>query len=143
LQRRCTKAAWRRLKKLSAKEARLRRHTNRRKEILANAERSRSTIAVEDPTHIRKRVKARRAQRNRLHGWSFGQLLQFVTYKARGIGIPVSCRSAQPWPVLPGVPYYRQGQSKNSSDVLLYFLRLYRRHRFRSRPEHPDGAGCL
>jgi IS605 OrfB family transposase len=81
LQRRGTKAAQRRLKKLSGKEACLRQHTNRciSKEILANTKRSRSTIAVEDLTHIRKRVKARRAQRYRLHGWSFGQLLQFVT----------------------------------------------------------------
>jgi IS605 OrfB family transposase len=32
---------------------------------------------------FRKRAKARKAQRNRLHGWSFGQLRCFVTYKAK------------------------------------------------------------
>lgn len=90
LQKRGTKAAKRRLKKLAGKEARFRKHTNHviSKEIVANAERSRSAIAVEDLTHIRKRVKARRAQRNRLHGWSFSQLRQFVTYKAKLAGIP-------------------------------------------------------
>jgi transposase len=40
-------------------------------------------------THIRRRVKAARAQRSRLHGWSFSQLRQFVTYKARVSGVPV------------------------------------------------------
>jgi IS605 OrfB family transposase len=90
LQRCGTKAAKRKLKKLSGKEARFRKHTNHciSKEIVANAQRSRSATAIEDLTHIRKRVKATRAQRNRLHGWSFGQLRQFVTYKARLSGVP-------------------------------------------------------
>lgn len=90
LQRRNTKAAKRRLKKLSGKEARFRRHINHciSKEIVASAKRSRFAIAIEDLTHIRKRVKARKAQRNRLHGWSFAQLRQFVTYKAKLAGIP-------------------------------------------------------
>jgi len=91
LQRRGTKAAKRRLKKLSGKEARFRKHENHRisKEIVATAERSRSAIAVEDLTHIRKRTKVRKAQRSRLAGWSFNQLRQFATYKARLKGIPV------------------------------------------------------
>jgi len=91
LQRRGTKAAKRKLKRLSGKEARFRKHENHRiaKEIVASAKRSRSAIAVEDLTHIRKRVKARRAQRNRLHGWSFGQLRQFVAYKAKLAGMTV------------------------------------------------------
>jgi IS605 OrfB family transposase len=91
LQRIDTKASKRKLKKLSGKEARFRKHTNHciSKEIVANAERSRSAIAVEDLTHIRKRVKATTAQRNRLHGWSFSQLRQFVTYKAGLAGVPV------------------------------------------------------
>jgi IS605 OrfB family transposase len=88
LQRRGTKAAKRRRKKLSAKEARFRKHLNHciSKEIAANAECSRLAIAIEDLTHIRKRVKARKAQRSRLHGWSFGQLRQFATCMA---GVPV------------------------------------------------------
>jgi putative transposase len=91
LQRRGTKGAKRRLKKLSGKEARFRKHTNHviSKELVASAERSRSAIALEDLTHIRKRTKVRKAQRNRLAGWSFNQLRQFVTYKAGLRGIPV------------------------------------------------------
>jgi putative transposase len=97
LQRRGTKGAKRRLKnkrrlkKLSGKEARFRKHENHRisKKIVATAERSHSAIALEDLTYIRKRVKATRAQRNRLAGWSFKQLCDFVTYKAQRLGIPV------------------------------------------------------
>jgi IS605 OrfB family transposase len=91
LQRRGTKAAKRRLKKLSGREGRFRKHTNHviSKEIVANAERLCAAIAIEDLTHIRKRIKAKRAQRNRLHSWSFGQLRQFVQYKAKLAAIPV------------------------------------------------------
>lgn len=90
LQRKGTKAAKRRLKKLSKKEARFRKHTNHciSKEIVATAERHRFAIAVEDLTHIRKRVRARKSQRNRLHGWAFAQLRSFVAYKAKLAGIP-------------------------------------------------------
>lgn len=90
LQRKGTKAAKRRLKKLKGKEARFRKHTSHciSKEIVATAERHRLVIAVEDLTHIRKRVRARKSQRNRLHGWGFAQLRRFVTYKARLAGVP-------------------------------------------------------
>ena len=92
LQRRGTKAAKRRLKKLSGKESRFRKHTNHviSKEIVATAERDRLAIAIENLTHIRKRVQARKSQRNRLHSWSFAQLRQFVTYKAKRAGIPIA-----------------------------------------------------
>lgn len=91
LQSKGTKAAKRKLKKLSGKEGRFRKHVNHciSKEIVANAERDRCAIAVEDLTDIRKRVKARKASRNRLHGWAFRQLRSFVEYKARLSGIPV------------------------------------------------------
>ncbi|MBO0753082.1 MAG: transposase [Bradyrhizobiaceae bacterium] len=83
--------AKRRLKKLSGKEARFRKHTNHviSKEIVATAERSRSAIALEDLTHVRKRTKVKKAQRSRLAGWSFSQLRQNVEYKAKMRGIPV------------------------------------------------------
>lgn len=91
LQRRGTKAAKRRLKQISGKEGRFRKHVNHciSKEIVARAERSRFAIAVENLTHIRKRVKARKAQRNRLHSWAFAQLRQFVAYKAKLAGVPM------------------------------------------------------
>lgn len=92
LQKRGTKAAKRKLKKLSGKEARFRKQTNHciSKEIVATAERHRFAIAVEDLTHIRKRVRARKSQRNRLHSWSFAQLRQFLAYKAKLVGIPLT-----------------------------------------------------
>ena len=91
LQRCGSKAAKRRLKKLAGKEARFRKHVNHciSNEIVASAERSSFAIAVEDLTHIRKRVKARVAQRNRLHSWSFAQLRSFLAYKAKRAGLPI------------------------------------------------------
>lgn len=91
LQAKGTKAAKRRLRKLSKKEARFRKHTSHciSKEIVATAERHRFAIAVEELTNIRKRVRARKSQRNRLHGWAFAQLRQFVTYKAKMAGVPM------------------------------------------------------
>lgn len=91
LQRRGTKAAKRRLRKLSGKEARFRTHTNHciSKAIVTTAERTDRGIVLEDLTHIRKRVTARRSQRSRLHSWAFRQLRAFVDYKAKRTGVPV------------------------------------------------------
>jgi IS605 OrfB family transposase len=86
-----TKAAKRRLKKLSGKQARFQKHTNHviSKAIVIDAERTLRGIALEELTHIRTRVTARRKDRNRLHNWSFGQLRAFVAYKAARAGVPV------------------------------------------------------
>lgn len=91
LQRRGTKAAKRRLKKISGKEARFRKHTNHciSKAIVTTAERSGRGIALEELKGIRGRVKAKRSQRSRLHSWSFHQLRAFVAYKARRGGVPL------------------------------------------------------
>lgn len=91
LQRRGTKAAKRRLRKLAGKEARFRHHTNHclSKAIVQCAERTGRGIALEELRHIRERVTAKRAQRSRLHSWSFGQLRQYVTYKAKRAGVPL------------------------------------------------------
>lgn len=91
LQRRGTKAAKRRLRKLKGRESRFKKHVNHciSKEIVARAERHRFAIAVEDLTHIRRRVRAKKSQRNRLHSWSFKQLRDFVSYKAQLRGVPV------------------------------------------------------
>ncbi len=93
LQRRGTKAAKRRLKKLSGKERRFRSHINHclSKAIVEIAERTERGIALEDLTHIRSRVTAKRSQRSRLHSWAFGQLRAFLTYKAKRAGVPVLC----------------------------------------------------
>lgn len=91
LQRRGTKAAKRKLRKLSGQQARFQKHTNHEisKVIVATAERTERGIALEDLKHIRRRVTARRSQRSRLHNWSFGQLRAFVTYKAQRAGVPL------------------------------------------------------
>lgn len=91
LQKRGTKAAKHRLRKLAGKEARFRKHTNHviSKEIVQTAERTERGIALEDLKGIRGRVTARRSQRSRLHSWSFHQLRSFVAYKAARAGVPL------------------------------------------------------
>jgi len=91
LQKRGTKAAKRLLKKLSGKQARFQKHVNHcvSKELVDTAERTGRAIGLEDLTHIRKRVTARRGGRARLNNWAFGQLRAFVEYKAKRAGIPV------------------------------------------------------
>ena len=84
LQRIQTRAATRRLKKLAGKEQRFARHTNHviSKQIVTEAKRTGRGVAIEELTHIRDRVKARRPQRAALHSWAFAQLRAFLVYKA-------------------------------------------------------------
>jgi putative transposase len=86
-----TKAAKRRLRQLSGKQARFQAHTNHciSKAIVLDAERTERGIAIEELTHIRTQVTARRKQRARLSNWSFGQLRAFLAYKARRVGVPI------------------------------------------------------
>jgi IS605 OrfB family transposase len=86
-----TKAAKRRLRKLSGKENRFRKHVNHEisKKLVLLAERTYRGLALEDLTHIRSRVTAPRKARARLSSWSFAQLRGFVTYKAKRAGVPV------------------------------------------------------
>ncbi len=92
LQRVGTRAAKSRLRKMSGKQQRFQKHENHciSKAIVSTAERSCLGIALEDLTHIRSQVKARKKQRNRLHNWGFGQLRDFVEYKAKRAGVPVT-----------------------------------------------------
>ncbi|HEY0735598.1 MAG TPA: transposase [Herpetosiphonaceae bacterium] len=66
----------RRLRKLAGQERRFAKHVNHclSKRIVAKAERTKRAIALEDLTHIRSRVRARRSQRATLHSWAFAQL---------------------------------------------------------------------
>lgn len=91
LQRKGTKSARRRLRKLSGKEKRFATHTNHTisKRIVATAQDTGRGIALEDLSGIRDRVTVRRSQRATLHSWSFHQLRQFIDYKARRAGVPV------------------------------------------------------
>jgi IS605 OrfB family transposase len=91
LQKCGTKAAKRKLKEIAGKQARFQKHTNHviSKAIVIEAQRSSRGIGLENMKHIRSRVKARRRNRNRLGNWSFGQLQEFIGYKAGLAGIPV------------------------------------------------------
>jgi len=91
LQRLGTLGSRRRLRVLAGQERRFAKHVNHclSKRIVAKAEHTKRAIAVEDLTHIRTRIRARRSQRATLHSWSFAQLQGFMVYKAMGCGIPV------------------------------------------------------
>jgi putative transposase len=91
LQRLGTKHSRRRLRILAGQEARFAKHVNHclSKRIVAKAERTKRAIALEDLTHIRTRIRARRSQRATLHSWSFAQLQAFIVYKAALLGVPI------------------------------------------------------
>jgi IS605 OrfB family transposase len=92
LQRRNTKGAKKKIKRMRDKEARFRRHQNHviSKRIVESAQRTGRGIALEDLGGIRERVTARGGDgRNRLSGWAFAQLGAFIGYKARLAGVPV------------------------------------------------------
>jgi IS605 OrfB family transposase len=92
LQKKGTKGAKKKLKRVARKEARFRRHENHciSKTIVARAKGTGRGIAVEDLGGIREPITARGTDaRNRLSGWSFGQLYAFLTYKAQLAGVPI------------------------------------------------------
>src|SRR6266498_173149 len=91
LQRLGTLGGHRRLRKLSGQERRFAKHVNHclSKRIVAKAECTKRAIALEELTHIRTRMKARRSQRATLHSWAFAQLRAFIVYKAALVGVPV------------------------------------------------------
>jgi len=92
LQRKGTKGARKKLRRVKRKESRFRRHVNHAisKEIVGAAQRTGRGIALEDLKGFRERASARGADaRNRLSGWSFGQLRSFLEYKARAAGVPL------------------------------------------------------
>ena len=91
LQRKGTKSARRRLKKLAGKEQRFAKDVNHTisQHIVAKAKDTARGIALEELTHVRKRVTARKPQRATLSSWSFAQLRAFIEYKAKQIGVPV------------------------------------------------------
>jgi IS605 OrfB family transposase len=91
LQKKGTLSAKRRLRRLAGQEARFAKDTNHTisKRLVREAQRTKRAIALENLKHIRTRVRARKSQRAVLHSWSFFQLLAFVSYKARLVGVPV------------------------------------------------------
>ncbi|GAB2487020.1 RNA-guided endonuclease InsQ/TnpB family protein [Nocardiopsis aegyptia] len=91
LQKKNTKSAKRVLKRLRRRETRRAKDVNHRisKSIVERAERTGHGIALEDLKGIRGRVRQAKRQRAALHSWSFAQLRDFITYKARRAGVPV------------------------------------------------------
>jgi putative transposase len=93
LQKIGTKSAKRKLKKISGRERRFKKDTNHviSKAIVCKAKGTTRAIGMEDLTNIRSRVtvKGRRSQRDRHSKWAFGELRNFVTYKARKEGVPL------------------------------------------------------
>jgi IS605 OrfB family transposase len=92
LQSNGSKSAKQLLKKVSGREARHVRHVNHEvsKAIVAEAiENGYSIIALEKLTNIRKRIKAGKRMRSRLHRWAWWQLQEFIAYKAQGAGIQI------------------------------------------------------
>lgn len=89
LQAKRTESARRLLSKRSRRESRHAANTNHiiSKSIVAEAARTSRGIAVEELTGIRARVRLRKPQRAALHCWSFAQLGEFLTYKARRAGV--------------------------------------------------------
>jgi IS605 OrfB family transposase len=92
-QKRKSKGAKKRLKKLAGREARFRRHENHviAKGIVATAKGTGRGLALEDLKGIRDRTekRLRKRQRTRHSGWAFHQLRSFVEYKAQIAGVPV------------------------------------------------------
>jgi len=92
LQKVKTKSSKRHLKRLSGRQRRFQKNTNHciSKRLVATAKRTARGIALEELTGIRARVKVRgAAQRARHSNWAFGQLRQFITYKAQRAGVRV------------------------------------------------------
>ena len=91
LQRKNTKSTKRVLKRLRRRETRRAKDVNHRisKSIVERAERTGHGIALEDLKGIRGRVRQAKKNRSTLHSWSFAQLRDFLTYKARRAGVPV------------------------------------------------------
>jgi putative transposase len=98
LQKIGTKSAKRKLKKISGRERRFKKDTNHviSKAIVCKAKGTTRAIGMEDLTNIRSRVtvKGKRSQRDRHSKWAFGELRNFVTYKAKKEGVPLKITSS-------------------------------------------------
>lgn len=92
LQKRGTKSAKRVLKRLSRRERNFAQGENHRiaKEFVGKAKRTNRSIALEELTGIRARVRAKRPQRCRLHSWAFADLGAKIEYKAILAGVPLA-----------------------------------------------------
>ena len=91
-----TKAAKRRLKRLSGRERRWMRDVNHciSKSIVAEAKAMNAVIVFEDLTGIRDRIGTFSRTLNRMvNGWAFRELEDFSRYKAEAVGLRVESRN--------------------------------------------------
>jgi len=92
LQSNGSRAAKRKLRKISGKERRYVKETNHlvSKSIVQEAmQNGVQRIIMEDLTHIRRRIKAGKRMRCRLHRWPWYELQQFVEYKGKAQGMNI------------------------------------------------------
>lgn len=90
LQRKGTRSAKRKLKKLSGKQSRFQKNTNHvvSKRVAQKAQDTHRAIALEDLDGIRE-ARVRRKQRAKHANWSFFDLRLKIQYKAHRAGVPV------------------------------------------------------
>jgi IS605 OrfB family transposase len=92
-QRKGTKNAKRRLKKMAGRQRRFQAKVNHEisKRLVEKAKALDAAIAIEDLDGIRDRIEPTVSKRfrRRFGNWAFAQLRQFVGYKARLAGVPV------------------------------------------------------
>src|SRR5215510_5756718 len=76
---------------MAGKQARFQRWVNHgiAKKLVQLAKDTKAALVLEELTHIRSRITARKRQRNKQSNWSFGQLRSFITYKAQQAGVPL------------------------------------------------------
>jgi IS605 OrfB family transposase len=92
LQKRGTRSAKRRIKTTGQKESRFRKDVNHviSKLIVSKAKGTQMALALEELTHINKRVTVRKENRNERMSWAFAQLRGYITYKAELYGVPLA-----------------------------------------------------
>jgi putative transposase len=102
LQKVGTKSAKRKLKKISGKERRFKKDTKYHvisKAIVSKAKGTTRAIGMEELKFIRSRSRAtvryKGSKRDRYSKWSFGELRNFVTYKAKKEGVPLKIVSSK------------------------------------------------
>lgn len=91
LQRKQTRAARRKLRRISGQQRRFQRATNHviSKRLVGHAKDTGRGLALEDLRGIHDRATVRRRQRSRQANWAFAQLRSFIQYKAKLQGVPV------------------------------------------------------
>jgi len=92
LQRIGTRAAKRKLRKISGKERRFKKDTNHclSKYFISKAKGTTRAIGIENLKYIRSRSRVTvKSQRDRHSKWTFGELRKLLTYKAKKEGVPL------------------------------------------------------